>query len=228
MEGLSGAGALSTSLASNIIQNPMIANQTNEALARQGLKALIPTSNTRPTASQGQGGTYTPTLDDYGIKAQREGVIGEGWGLRSDQIKPAQINPAQINPTQINPMQQRSYAQENAQNINSAMDNMARANGGEAVSQGKGGYIRYVKDANGNIIEAMRQPAKWRRYKAVLPAASTTVSLHPSGKTWVIRGRGTIPATKSGTATTSHAASPVQPITRYSLEWWAKRRYVTG
>lgn len=139
MEGLSGAGALSTSLASNIIQNPMIANQTNEALARQGLKALIPTSNTRPTAPQGQGGAYTPTLDDYGIKAQREGVIGEGWGLR---------------PEQINPTQQRSYAQENAQNINSAMDNMARANGGEAVSQGKGGSIRYVKDANGNIIRS--------------------------------------------------------------------------
>lgn len=134
MDGLSGAGALSTSLASNIIQNPMIANQTNEALARQGLKALIPTSNTRPTAPQGQegqGGAYTPTLDDYGIKAQREGVIGEGWGLRPEQIKPAQ---------------QPRYSQDN---VNFAAlvnkDNIG-------MSQGTKGDVRYTQDANGNIL----------------------------------------------------------------------------
>ena len=195
IDNMGGQMATATGLASQVLQNPAIANQTNEVLAKRGMKGIIATKDQQGFTNGGDWSwksgessgavdqqprsNYKPTLNDMGIDAQQKGVLNDGWNL-----KPGQINPNAQTPNQAQSPNQKSDSLNDYINKQMLVEN-------NAMSRGPAGLTRYTQGPNGELlrqgsggeISTLSGPPVRNRQSPAAEAAGTTDAWYNNGYT---------------------------------------------
>lgn len=169
----SGAMSLSTGLAGSIIQSPEIAQQTNEALRRRGLKGIIPQQGGEEMLTTQFGRWIGGKAYDVMNPSADQPAATEPAATAQQSTSPEQpakpttilpggaINQAAPAAKTTQPMQFETTrkpepavsTEPKAPQISKEETEKTAQERGQAVSKGKGGNFRYVQGPNGSIVK---------------------------------------------------------------------------